>query len=67
MTRRPIRLERRRALHHSDLQRCRTSLARKAHIAQSSLRVLLDQQYLDKHPYGYRCHANAGAPFPADA
>ncbi len=67
MTRRPIRLERGRALHHSDLQRCRTSLARKAHIAQSSLRVLLDQQYLAKNPSGYRCHANTGIRFPESA
>ena len=25
------------------------------------------QQYLAKNPYGYRCHANAGVAFPADA
>jgi peptide-methionine (S)-S-oxide reductase len=25
------------------------------------------QQYLAKNPYGYRCHANAGVPFPAGA
>ena len=25
------------------------------------------QQYLDKNSYGYRCHANAGVPFPADS
>ena len=25
------------------------------------------QQYLHKNPYGYRCHANTGVPFPADA
>ena len=25
------------------------------------------QQYLAMHPYGYRCHANTGVPFPADA
>ncbi len=25
------------------------------------------QQYLAKHPNGYRCHANTGVPFPADA
>ena len=25
------------------------------------------QQYLAKNPYGYRCHANTGVPFPADA
>jgi peptide-methionine (S)-S-oxide reductase len=25
------------------------------------------QQYLDKHPSGYRCHANTGVPFPAGA
>ena len=24
------------------------------------------QQYLDKYPYGYRCHATTGIPFPAD-
>ena len=24
------------------------------------------QQYLAKNPYGYRCHANTGVPFPAD-
>ena len=23
------------------------------------------QQYLDKYPYGYRCHATTGIPFPA--
>jgi peptide-methionine (S)-S-oxide reductase len=23
------------------------------------------QQYLAKNPYGYRCHANTGVPFPA--
>jgi len=22
------------------------------------------QQYLAKNPYGYRCHANTGVPFP---
>lgn len=22
------------------------------------------QQYLHKNPYGYRCHANTGVPFP---
>ena len=27
----------------------------------------LHQQYLAKNPYGYRCHANTGVPFPADA
>jgi peptide-methionine (S)-S-oxide reductase len=25
------------------------------------------QQYLDKHPGGYRCHANTGVPFPKDS
>ena len=25
------------------------------------------QQYLAKNPYGYRCHANTGVPFPKDA
>jgi len=25
------------------------------------------QQYLDRVPNGYRCHANTGVPFPADA
>jgi len=25
------------------------------------------QQYLHKNPYGYRCHANTGVPFPATA
>jgi peptide-methionine (S)-S-oxide reductase len=25
------------------------------------------QQYLAKNPYGYRCHANTGVPFPEDA
>ncbi len=25
------------------------------------------QQYLHKVPYGYRCHANTGVPFPADS
>ncbi len=25
------------------------------------------QQHLAKNPYGYRCHANTGVPFPADA
>ncbi len=25
------------------------------------------QQYLAKNPYGYRCHARTGVPFPADA
>jgi peptide-methionine (S)-S-oxide reductase len=25
------------------------------------------QQYLAKNPFGYRCHANTGVPFPADA
>jgi len=25
------------------------------------------QQYLAKNPYGYRCHANTGVAFPADA
>jgi hypothetical protein len=25
------------------------------------------QQYLAKHPYGYRSHANTGEPFPSDA
>ena len=25
------------------------------------------QQYLAKNPYGYRCHANTGVPFPSDA
>ena len=25
------------------------------------------QQYLHKVPHGYRCHANTGVPFPADA
>ncbi len=25
----------------------------------------LHQQYLAKNPYGYRCHANTGVPFPA--
>lgn len=25
------------------------------------------QQYLAKNPYGYRCHANTGVRFPADA
>jgi peptide-methionine (S)-S-oxide reductase len=24
------------------------------------------QQYLHKNPFGYRCHANTGVPFPAD-
>jgi len=24
------------------------------------------QQYLAKNPYGYRCHANTGVPFPGD-
>ena len=24
------------------------------------------QQYLAKNPYGYRCHANTGVPFPSD-
>lgn len=24
------------------------------------------QQYLAKHPHGYRCHANTGVPFPTD-
>ena len=27
----------------------------------------LHQQYLAKNPHGYRCHANTGVPFPADA
>ncbi|WP_139979384.1 peptide-methionine (S)-S-oxide reductase MsrA [Nocardioides litoris] len=27
----------------------------------------LHQQYLAKNPNGYRCHANTGVPFPADA
>ncbi len=26
----------------------------------------LHQQYLAKNPYGYRCHANTGVPFPQD-
>ena len=25
------------------------------------------QQYLAKNPFGYRCHANTGVAFPADA
>ena len=25
------------------------------------------QQYLAKNPFGYRCHANTGVPFPKDA
>jgi peptide-methionine (S)-S-oxide reductase len=25
------------------------------------------QQYLDKNPHGYRCHANTGVPFPETA
>ena len=25
------------------------------------------QQYLHKNPYGYRCHANTGVPFPTDS
>jgi peptide-methionine (S)-S-oxide reductase len=25
------------------------------------------QQYLAKNPFGYRCHANTGVPFPEDA
>ncbi len=25
------------------------------------------QQYLAKNPYGYRCHANTGVPFPREA
>jgi peptide-methionine (S)-S-oxide reductase len=25
------------------------------------------QQYLARNPHGYRCHANTGVPFPADA
>ena len=25
------------------------------------------QQYLAKNPYGYRCHANTGVPFPSDS
>ena len=25
------------------------------------------QQYLAKNPYGYRCHANTGVPFPETA
>ena len=25
------------------------------------------QQYLAKNPFGYRCHANTGVPFPPDA
>ena len=25
------------------------------------------QQYLAKNPFGYRCHANSGVKFPADA
>jgi peptide-methionine (S)-S-oxide reductase len=25
------------------------------------------QQYLAKHPYGYRCHAATGIPFPTDS
>ena len=25
------------------------------------------QQYLDRNPFGYRCHANTGVPFPPDA
>ncbi len=25
------------------------------------------QQYLAKNPWGYRCHAATGIPFPADA
>ena len=24
------------------------------------------QQYLAQNPFGYRCHANTGVPFPAD-
>src|SRR3954462_9456255 len=31
------------------------------------LRVWLDQQYLAKTPFGYRCHANTGVKFPATA
>ena len=27
----------------------------------------LHQQYLHKNPYGYRCHANTGVPFPETA
>ncbi len=27
----------------------------------------LHQQYLARNPYGYRCHANTGVPFPTDA
>jgi peptide-methionine (S)-S-oxide reductase len=27
----------------------------------------LHQQYLARNPFGYRCHANTGVPFPADA
>jgi peptide-methionine (S)-S-oxide reductase len=25
------------------------------------------QQYLARNPFGYRCHAKTGVPFPADA
>jgi peptide-methionine (S)-S-oxide reductase len=25
------------------------------------------QQYLAENPFGYRCHANTGVPFPSDA
>jgi peptide-methionine (S)-S-oxide reductase len=25
------------------------------------------QQYLHKNPFGYRCHANTGVPFPETA
>jgi peptide-methionine (S)-S-oxide reductase len=27
----------------------------------------VDQQYLAKNPNGYRCNANTGVPFPANA
>ena len=26
----------------------------------------IDQQYLAKNPYGYRCHSATGVPFPQD-
>ena len=40
-----------------------------ARLARSATSYDVDdyQQYLDKNPYGYRCHANTGNRFPETA
>jgi hypothetical protein len=40
---------------------------RARHLHEDSYYVNDSQQYLAKNPFGYRCHANTGVKFPADA